>query len=118
MEHKKDILNYISMYCSSYKTDLETAAENHYITIAKFGKYKDRSGQAGKLWDKVKHLISNDPKILDLLKDGYPAFSNRTAERIYNEHLHELDLNRCPKCNGIARTPQAKQCRYCMFSWR
>jgi ribosomal protein L40E len=27
-------------------------------------------------------------------------------------------LNLCPKCNGIARTPEAKQCRYCKYTWR
>lgn len=44
-------------------------------------------------------------------------FRKRVVTRIYNENINELDLNRCPKCNGIARTPKARQCRYCKHDW-
>jgi len=39
-------------------------------------------------------------------------------ERIMREHKSEIMLNRCPKCNALARTPTAKQCPKCFHSWR
>ena len=62
-------------------------------------------------------MTSNDPTVLELLKDGINEFHKNAATRVYMEHLNELTLNRCPKCDGIARTPTAKQCRYCGNDW-
>ena len=41
----------------------------------------------------------------------------RLAEVILEESEDEVFWNLCPKCNGLARTPQAKQCRHCYFDW-
>ncbi len=98
MEHRKDVLEYISLYCMLFKTDLENEADIHYITKTKFSKFKDLPDRRKDLWEKVKHNLSNNPNALELLVDGYYVFLQRVSERIYNEHLHELDLNRCPKC--------------------
>ncbi len=60
---------------------------------------------------------SIDLKVLNLLKSGIQEFHKKAAERVFTEHLNELTLNKCPKCKGIARTPTAKQCRYCKHDW-
>jgi hypothetical protein len=26
-------------------------------------------------------------------------------------------LNCCPKCDALAKTPKARQCRYCFHDW-
>jgi hypothetical protein len=62
-------------------------------------------------------LFSSDPEVLRLAKDGYDSFIERTAERILREHADDIRLNFCPKCGELARTPQAKQCRYCEHDW-
>jgi rubrerythrin len=64
-----------------------------------------------------KKWLSDDPGVLELLKDGNEIFELRTAERIFAEHYEELDLNKCPICGNLARTPTAKQCRYCGHDW-
>jgi hypothetical protein len=61
--------------------------------------------------------ILSDKNISELTNDGYEAYKERIAQRIFNEHKHELELNLCPKCNKIARTPYAKQCRFCFHNW-
>lgn len=93
----------------------EKAVSNHYFAQMKLLKYKDRSQSAS---DAYYNMASDDPEVLKLLRDGYDKFQERFSQRIYDEHLDELDINRCPKCNGVARTPEAKQCRYCSHSWR
>ena len=46
-------------------------------------------------------------KVIRLLDDGNDTFNNRFSERIFQEHFQELELNKCPRCNKIARTPEA-----------
>lgn len=62
--------------------------------------------------------ITENETTLDLLKDGYDAFETKVAERIWNNHQQEVFLNNCVKCGKLARTPYAKQCRHCEYSWR
>jgi hypothetical protein len=40
------------------------------------------------------------------------------AKRIMAETPEKVFFNNCPRCNRLARTPKAKQCRYCGHSWR
>lgn len=49
---------------------------------------------------------------------GYDVeeFKIAIANRILNDHYEEV-INNCPKCGKLARTPKAKQCRYCQFDW-
>lgn len=38
------------------------------------------------------------------------------AERLMKDHGNKI-LNTCPRCEKLARTPLAKQCRHCGFDW-
>lgn len=61
--------------------------------------------------------ITNDKEALELLKDGETKFFINTAKRILNEHKDDIFLNLCPKCQKLARTPKARQCRHCSHKW-
>lgn len=64
-----------------------------------------------------KGWISTDPKIKELLKEGYQEFEINVAKRIMKETPEKVFLNYCSKCNKLARTPFAKQCRHCGNDW-
>lgn len=59
----------------------------------------------------------NSEIVKQMLADGFDAFKDRVVKRIYANHKHELTLNLCPACGKIARTPLAKQCRFCFHDW-
>ena len=61
--------------------------------------------------------ISEQPNIKEYLKDGYEKFELNVAERIMKEVPEKVFLNNCPKCNKLARTPYARQCRHCGNNW-
>lgn len=61
--------------------------------------------------------LCNDAELLRLTRDGYESFVERTAERILAEHKEKVFLNYCPRCRQLARTPKAKQCRFCGNDW-
>jgi ribosomal protein L40E len=63
-------------------------------------------------------LLSDDPEVLSLTREGFEPFLMRTAERIFNAHQKEIVLNCCPKCGALlAKTPKARQCRFCRYDW-
>jgi hypothetical protein len=45
------------------------------------------------------------------------AVRRQVVERILREHAADVVLNRCPRCDGLCRTPRARQCFRCNHSW-
>ena len=58
---------------------------------------------------------SSDPEVLRLLADGEDKFAESVRERVFRERKGELNF--CPRCGALARTPRAKQCPKCFHSW-
>lgn len=111
-----ELADYIFNYCSEFYNDKERkAVDHHFGQVKKMDRYPDDAPK--QFLEAKKRFFTDDPKALELLKDGYPNFIMKTAERIYRDHKSELKLNLCPKCNKIARTPQAKQCGFCGHDW-
>jgi ribosomal protein L40E len=109
-------IDYILNYYSRFMTLKEAAAMKHYTTLYKFPKETSGDGKTKNLFLE-KGWLSSDKEVLDLLKDGYKRFRQNTAERILKHHAANIYFNHCPKCGQLARTPQAKQCRYCGYRW-
>ncbi len=65
----------------------------------------------------LRRMLSDDPEVLRLTKEGLPAFVVATAQRILDENLNKIRFNHCNRCGGLARTPRARQCRFCGFDW-
>ena len=38
-------------------------------------------------------------------------------DRLLRDYAGQIQLNRCPVCHRIVRTPQAKQCLWCGHDW-
>jgi len=66
----------------------------------------------------LKHgWITEDQKVLQLLVNGYDNFQIQIAKRILEQNPDKVIFNNCPQCGKLARTPLAKQCRFCGNSW-
>lgn len=61
--------------------------------------------------------LTDDPAALQLAREGWSMFLERTANRIFSEHRKDIFMNLCPRCHALARTPKAKQCRSCHYNW-
>ena len=66
---------------------------------------------------KERGWLTSDQAVLDLLKDGYEIFEWNVANRIIEQNADKVFLNNCPRCNKLARTAYAKQCRHCGHTW-
>lgn len=105
--------NYIRTYFSQLMTEDEQLALKYHIYT-----YKTKDNPRMQKIMTEHGWISDRPEIIEFLKDGYDEFELSVARRIMKESPEKVFLNNCPKCNMLARTPFAKQCRHCSHSWR
>lgn len=108
-----DLEQYIIIYFHHLLTEQERTAYKHQITTEKAENSK--SEQFRKML--MTKWGTEDPDILSLLEDGYDQFKHRVAERILRDEPEKVFINNCPKCGKLARTPKAKQCRFCGHDW-
>ena len=91
--------------------DEKLALKYHMYTYKTEDNPKMREMMVDKGW------ISEQTNIKEYLKDGYEEFELSVAKRIMKEAPEKVFLNNCPKCNKLARTPNARQCRHCGNNW-
>lgn len=61
----------------------------------------------------TERFLSEDPAALELAIGGTEVFMERAASKILSEHGSDIFLNNCPRCGKLAKTPKARQCRFC-----
>ena len=103
---------YIIAYYSSLLTLREVKALKHYRSTIKM----DGDVRLTRMYLKTGWL-SDDPLILNYLSEGYIQFTLNCAERILRDTPEKVFFYLCPNCGKLARTPQARQCRFCGHDW-
>lgn len=105
-----ELIEYIYYHCQQFQTsDEKTAGRTAMYATELNASYKEFMIKKG--W------YSDAEHIKAMIGKGFDEFKVNVAIRVYKEHKDELSLNLCPKCFKIARTPLAKQCRFCFHDW-
>jgi hypothetical protein len=102
---------------------------NHYTRL--LTEFEWRVGRA--IMGRAKAAMSNSPQIAERLNrlwggieepeinaalaKGPDEFRRRVCDRLLAVCAAEIFVNRCPNCERIVRTPQARQCFWCGFDW-
>jgi hypothetical protein len=109
-------MNELAVYIINYYPNLMTAEENaaHQFIVAQ---YKIEHANSPSTKEIPQTHVSTDPNVRALLADGAEAFFAGVRDRVLHDHPNEVFLNHCPRCGALAKTPTAKQCRKCFFSW-
>ena len=113
----KDKIKYILNYHSNLMTKEESMAWRHWSTTYKM-EHSNSTPQQKESRRKAflkSGWLTEDENIVGFLKDGIDEFEKRVANRIVNSE--KIEFNNCPKCEKLARTPNAKQCRFCGHDW-
>jgi actin-like ATPase involved in cell morphogenesis len=116
----RELTQYVIRYYGYLMTEREKCAYKHLWMTGNITHGRtDATAQAEAARDKTsrREALSEDPKVLALAEDGIAEFVQRTAERIMSAHEKEIYLNLCPSCGRIAKTPRARQCRFCHHDW-
>jgi len=102
-------------------TEPERLADRHLVLTFKTTRGRSDNNAQQQARNSARHplreLFTDDPDALALARDGYDAFVLRTGQRILSENRDAIFLNYCPQCKGLARTPKARQCRFCGHDW-
>jgi hypothetical protein len=115
---EKATASYIVRFFPRVLSELEKKALRHFMHTSKLdGKIDEQILDHRRDVYYKRGLLSRDPEVLGLLDKGYDAFELQAAERILEQHPEAVFFNTCPKCDKLARTPQAKQCRFCKHEW-
>ena len=118
MENEK--AQYVLRYCGHWMTTKERLAQRHLFGTAKATHGRTDAAAQNEVRNTSHHLsrfLSNDTEIVQLASDGIDAFMIRTAQRILDEHSNEIVFNNCPRNGALAKTPKARQCRFCRHDW-
>ena len=117
---KPERAHYVLRYYGHLMTVQEQLAQRHlmYTQKAEHGRSDAAAQNEARNGSRPsRELLSNDPEVLQLAKDGVDAFVARTAKRILDEHGNQVTFNCCPRCGAAAKTPKARQCRFCRHDW-
>lgn len=106
--------DHIITYYSDLMNWEERKALRHHRSTLKLDDAKDV--QLTRMYLKTGWL-SDDPLILNYLNEGYIQFMLNCAARILKDNPDKVYFNLCPVCKKLARTPDAKQCRWCRHDW-
>lgn len=60
---------------------------------------------------------SAPPELRQRVARGREALYREIVSRVLQQHATEVVINRCPVCEGVCRTPRAKQCWQCGHDW-
>ena len=107
---------YIIKYFSNLLTSAEGMAIKHTSSMFKLEHSSSENPNLKKIY-RENGWLTSDQSVLDLLKDGYDNFELNVANRIMAQNPEKVYFNNCPKCNKLARTPYARQCRHCGHNW-
>lgn len=111
---------YVFCYYGQLMTEQERLAYRHFAGTIKATHGRDDVAAQEEAKTGPSHLskmLSDDPDVLRLARNGFSTFVLLTGQRILNEHRNEIVLNRCSRSGGVARTPTARQCRFCRHDW-
>ncbi|WP_442590795.1 hypothetical protein ACSBL2_06145 [Pedobacter sp. AW31-3R] len=114
----QETADYIFNYYSILLNDKEKLALRHLHSLIKLDCGNDPNvlNTNIRLYKKIGWL-TEDQDALALVLLGEEKFKLKAADRIWSEHKEKIQLNCCPKCNRLTRTPKARQCRHCGFNW-
>jgi NADH pyrophosphatase NudC (nudix superfamily) len=119
MELNPEIAYYVVHFHGHLMTGAEAKAQRHLFATMKatMGR-SDEAAQREAQKDKIhSRMLSDEPNVRSLTRDGYERFQLTTAARILGDTADKVLFNYCPRCGKLARTSTAKQCRHCGHDW-
>ena len=107
-----DVTRYIF---HNYRHLLSTEEQVAWKAISAYYKAEgDETSAACRL--AMRELAINTDRRQEVLRDPL-TFYVAVRDRLLTECAQDIVLNHCPKCGALARTPKARLCPQCGYSW-
>jgi len=108
----EELVRYVLKYYPGFKTHLESQIVKAIWVRAQEANDPDFAAKFRKRFG-----LEDDARVAEALEAGPETCRRVIAHRILCDHADEIDVNRCPRCRRIARTPKARQCFRCGHDW-
>jgi hypothetical protein len=108
------VRTYLERYWSWYITEFEKKCRNLGARREKalLDPTSDWSQRILAEWEQA------DDEVRERLVCGLGEFDSKIRERVLGAFRDgNLEVNRCPRCGRVVRTPLARQCLACGFDW-
>ncbi len=76
---------------------------------------KGHESEADRLGEEIRQQAN--PDLGSLLNFEPAEFQRLAVKDLLQTHPSEVAINRCPECTRIVRTPRARLCLWCGYSW-
>ncbi len=107
-----ELMRYVLRYHWDSLSPFEQQIQQAAYTREKFA--GSSGAHATRMMERYGRL--NDPKVAAALADGLDAFLRSACRRILAGQAAP-EVNRCPRCRRVLRTPAAMQCFWCGLDW-
>jgi hypothetical protein len=113
-DEARELVWYVLCYYAKFMTELEQRIERTISVEAQALLYTNAAFAA-----KVRERFGFrwDERVAQALEAGPETSRHAIVHRILRDHSDEIEVNRCPQCRRIVRTPQARQCFRCGHDW-
>lgn len=118
---------YVAKHCRHLMTPLERRTSEYTVPILSDYNLARRIGVHGGAAEKAARLYQfledrdghvDDAEVVAVFKQiDESTRISAPIDRLLAECRDELNVNRCPACSRITRSPLAKQCPWCVHSW-
>lgn len=108
----------LNRYVIDYYRHLMTDGETEIITALGLNlkALQTQNPAASKKLAYARGLVDK-PHVKAALDAGYHESRTQIRDRLLKDHVDEVVLNRCPKCDALCRTPDARMCVACGHCW-
>ena len=112
MELDPEMAHYVVHFHSHLMTDSEVKAQRHlFATLKATMGRSDEAAQREAQKDKIHfRMLSDEPNVLSLTRDGYERFQLRTAARILRDSADKILFNYCPRCGKLGKLARTPHC--------
>lgn len=108
--------NYICGNYGSLMTEFECKVEMAFLVSSKIEHMNPNSPVRIKM--EQKFSTASEPEVAAVVAAGLVSFRRAVTKRLLEQHPTEVFVNRCAKCSCVVRTPKARQCFWCGYSWQ
>lgn len=111
------LTTYIMIYYRHLMTANERRAELHVMAQERIRECGGDTSMLQQVPEMFRGGLTDNAEALRLARGGREQLYEAIATRIVSECRDEIVINLCPACKKLARTPKARQCRFCGFDW-
>jgi hypothetical protein len=106
---------YVGEHCRHLMTPLERRISDYLVPIVS-NSSEEKIRRLNEFMEERDGHVP-DEEIIAAYTKPYAENNQIAIERVIAECAHQLNINRCPECRRIARTPKAAQCMWCGYDW-